>query len=383
MNKTLRTVDSQVNDFFHPIVNDFCVGHSFDAHEVTGNDNRILWTLINAMNITNGFSVTISREMILSKNRAIKNVNTISRITRRWEQWGILEISRGGYDRENRSWLPNTYRMNWEAFFTHFGAFIACLKGKFKALITKAKSQFLGLSGDAQCITDSDASSITLKSQEKEKKSTYKVAIAPLYIPKENKDYNLLPKEEDTPMIAPEMNEISILVPHEPTKKHAFDVTMRECPETYRVIALKEGVHSDWVDEEYEEFMRYWVGVAKTARGKKSDWPSTWRNWVRSQVHDFRRKYKKVARPPEIMVNGEITESSVELMHYDRSVIHVVNALRNKINDANFNSWFKVANITRYEDAYVASYQENDSFIRDMARQRFRNECDELNIDIV
>lgn len=385
MSAKLQVTKSQVNNFFHPIVDDLCVGHIFDTHEVTGNDNRILWTLINAMRINSGHSVTMSRQMILDKNKAIKNVNTISRITSRWEKWGILEIKRGGYDRENRSWLPNTYSINWESFFTHFGEFIDCLKGKFKALITQVKSQFLGLSRDAQSITDSDASSITLKTSEEEKKSTYKVAIAPLYIPKEKKEFNLLPKEEDPPMSDPETSPISILIPHEPTKKHSFDVTMRECPETYRAIALKEGIHSDWVDEEYEEFMRYWIGVAKTARGKKSDWPATWRNWVRSQVHDFRRKYKKIARPvdPDAPKNQTIDIPSIDVTHYDASVVSVVKDLCRKIGPAEFKSWFHAATFKKTEDGYDVIYQKKDSFAYQRVRQRFSEECEHLNIDVI
>ncbi len=49
--------------------------------------------------------------------------------------------------------------------------------------------------------------------------------------------------------------------------------------------ALSEGMTRDEIRSEADKFRDYWIGVPG-ARGRKSDWPATWRNWVRKFTAD-------------------------------------------------------------------------------------------------
>lgn len=371
-----------MNNFLYGYSSELLTKIRIDGKKINRTDNRIVWALVNEAFKRSSSDITITRDILLSENPSLENVRTISRSTKRLEEWGIVTITRPGFCTETKGWLPNTYHINWDVFFTHFGDVLNALKGKAARFISQLKSQFLSCLYGTLFPSQYGQFCPTLKTQEEEKKTTYRLAEAHLYVPKEEKKFNLLTEKEESPsMIEPATDEISILKAHEPTKKHSFDITMRDCPETYRAIAIKEGIHSDWVDEEYEEFMRYWIGVAKTARGKKSDWPATWRNWVRSQVHDFRRKYKLKSRPFDAdSTPCNVNNVKIDVNYYNDSVIGVVNKLRKKIGNDVFKSWFDVAIFIPCKDGYQACYQEKHSFIQHTAAQRFKNECEELNI---
>jgi hypothetical protein len=53
--------------------------------------------------------------------------------------------------------------------------------------------------------------------------------------------------------------------------------------EPLRVEAVRVGAPLDRVDEMWAEFRDYWVGVPGW-RGRKTDWPATWRNDVRKKI---------------------------------------------------------------------------------------------------
>ena len=50
--------------------------------------------------------------------------------------------------------------------------------------------------------------------------------------------------------------------------------------------ALSQGLPEDRIRTEAERFKDYWSGVGG-AKGRKADWPATWRNWCRKAIDDL------------------------------------------------------------------------------------------------
>lgn len=376
MNQNIPSKNIDVNtphSFFNPKIQEVCIGHTFDDGSMTYIDNRVLWTLIEEVLKNGGLAATLSRTQIMLQNLSITNVCTITRTTQRLERWGLITVTRGQYDKSQRMWMPNTYSVNWETLVREFGHVVDQLKGRLWDFLVKMKERILGFYRDGVSNTASDALCNTLKTPPgtKEEKTISIVATAPLDIAKEKKEGKVfascfakgrifkkkfaLKRKEESPAMIIDSEASTVLKAQDPMKRCAFDITMRECPETYRAIALKEGIHADWVDEEYEEFFRYWAPIGKTTRGKKSDWPGTWRNWVRKNLNDFRVKYKLVPRKPESQLSGNSGQlfGNSEQLNYPEEVRGMVRKVKDRVTEPLFKSWLSECIFEREGDSYT------------------------------
>lgn len=54
-------------------------------------------------------------------------------------------------------------------------------------------------------------------------------------------------------------------------------------PADWRQWALEQGIPPPLIDKEAARFADYWHG-APGAKGRKADWPATWRNWMRDKI---------------------------------------------------------------------------------------------------
>lgn len=387
MNQNISHNDLNVNGrFYHPILNNACVGHMFGSHKVTVSENRVLWTIAYQMIRRGSQSVTMSREMIVELlERSVDNVRSISRITGNWKTWGILEVKQGGYDRENRVWLPNTYSINWEAFFDIFGHVFDKVKGKIKALLAQAKSQFLSLSGETFCPSDSETLCPTLKTptgSTKEEKTIPKLAIAPLGIAKEKKvnkvfascfakgstlkkKFALKRKEVRPTMIVPSEAEENYMVKRLPRGvAKPFDVRMTVCPPEYVKIAVDVGLHPSWITEQFDQFADYWSLRTKMKIGQKTDWQATWRNWMRDNVNE--RKYLRLPNPsePQLLGNSEQLNCPADT--------DIVKKIKKHLQPGEFESWLSECPIKNDGDSYVLTVPKRfDRFKKDSIKTKF------------
>ena len=53
-------------------------------------------------------------------------------------------------------------------------------------------------------------------------------------------------------------------------------------PKAWGEWAVDEGLDTEVVRREADRFRDYWIAAAG-AKGRKADWPATWRNWVREE----------------------------------------------------------------------------------------------------
>lgn len=65
-------------------------------------------------------------------------------------------------------------------------------------------------------------------------------------------------------------------------------------PDDWRQFATSEGHRSP--DREFQKFRDYWI-AQPGQKGVKTDWPGTWRNWVRKAVDDGRQSASQPTRP--------------------------------------------------------------------------------------
>jgi hypothetical protein len=64
----------------------------------------------------------------------------------------------------------------------------------------------------------------------------------------------------------------------------------------WRDWAIREtGQPRDWVDRQWAQFLDYWV-AQPAAKGRKSDWPATWRNWIR-RAEDYGKSTGSKQKP--------------------------------------------------------------------------------------
>ncbi len=377
MNQNISHNDLNVNGrFYHPILNNACVGHMFGNHKVTVSENRVLWTIAYQMIRRRSQSVTMSREIIVELlERSVDNVRSISRITGNWQTWGILEVKRGGYDRENRAWLPNVYSINWKAFFDIFGHVFDKVKGKIKALLAQAKSQFLSLSGETFCPSDSETLCPTLKTptgSTKEEKTICKLAIAPLHIPKEKKvskvfascfakgcalkkKFALKRKEVSPTMIAPSEAEENYMVKRLPRGvAKPFDIRLTVCPPEYIEAAIKIGVHPSHISDQFCQFADYWSMRRGEKKGRKTDWPLTWRVWVTKNFGDYRLGLKNPnPSEPQLLGNSEQLVGNSDELNYPEEVRGMVRKVASKLNPGEFESWIRGCIFEREDDSYT------------------------------
>lgn len=377
MNQNISHNDLNVNGrFYHPILNNACVGHMFGNHKVTVSENRVLWTIAYQMIRRRSQSVTMTREIIVELlERSVDNVRTISRITGNWKTWGILEIKQGGYDRENRVWLPNTYSINWKAFFDIFGHVFDKVKGKIKALLAQAKSQFLSLSGETFCPSDSETLCPTLKTpagSAKEEKSISKLAIAPLDIPKEKKvskvfascfakgcvsmknKFALKRKEVSPTMIAPSEVEENYMIKRLPRGvAKPFDMRLTVCPPEYVKIATDLEMHPSHISDQFNQFADYWA-LQKNSKGKKTDWPTTWRTWITRNVAESRLGLKNPKKSEsQLLGNSEQLVENFDELNYPEEVRGMVKKVKDRVTVPVFRSWLAECLFEREGDSYT------------------------------
>lgn len=73
-----------------------------------------------------------------------------------------------------------------------------------------------------------------------------------------------------------------------------------EMPREWKLWAFhEEGMSVDEIKLQAKVFKDYWLGIATQERGIKSDWESTWRNWVRKRMSELSKGARNVRQSGE------------------------------------------------------------------------------------
>lgn len=74
------------------------------------------------------------------------------------------------------------------------------------------------------------------------------------------------------------------------------------------------GITDQFIDEQSAMFADYWHALPG-AKGRKVDWPATWRNWIRRAVEDRRAR---LGRPPPSGPRKTMAETGAEVTEFFR-----------------------------------------------------------------
>lgn len=397
-------------------VNTTCSNMIFGGYEVAGSriraaESRLLRKFIDYACYNRTSSVSISRKCLLKDFPDVSRVETITGIAQRLQKRGLIEIKNNGIDPVTRQWLPNTYILNWDAIFMHFGDFTDKLKGKIYSFILILRDRFFGDSRvrfTSQEAGGSRAVYAHIKNpagSTKEEKTISIVATAPLDIAKEKKvskgfascfakgcvsmknKFALKRKEVSPTMIVPSEAEENYMVKRLPRGvAKPFDVRMTVCPQEYIEAAIKIGVHPSHISDQFCQFADYWSMRTGEKKGRKTDWPLTWRVWVTKNFGDYRLGLKNPnPSEPQLLGNSEQLVENFDELNYPEEVRGMVKKIKDRVTVPVFKSWLADCVFVREGDSYTFIVPKKlGTYKQDAIKTRFDEILmDELKMTVI